>query len=142
MVAMTDELGDEVSMTKITDRPDQAAVAAKVLDLDQRGVVDLHPVPPLHHHGALPRQLFEAEVAELAAVLDPVEVDVRKLESAGVEAHQLEGRAGDRRIRAGASRHAADKGGLAGAQLTREQDHVARLESLAEALSGVLGLGR
>src|SRR5438309_1516631 len=45
-------LGDEVSMTKITDRPDQAAVAAKVLDLDQRGAVHLDPVPPLDHDRA------------------------------------------------------------------------------------------
>ena len=50
-------------MTKITDRPDQAAVGAKVLDLEVSRAVHFQALPPLHHHGALPSQLFEAEVA-------------------------------------------------------------------------------
>src|SRR2546426_10960124 len=108
MVAMTDELGDEVSMTKITDRPDQAAVGAKVLDLEVSRAVHFQALPPLHHHGALPSQLFEAEVAQLAAVLDPVEVDVSKLSATRVAAGQLEGRTGARRIAPGAASHAAD----------------------------------
>src|SRR5207244_5133530 len=37
----------EVSMTKITFRPDQAAVAAEVIDLDQRGCVDGKALAPL-----------------------------------------------------------------------------------------------
>ena len=65
-----------------------------------------------------------------------------KLYATRVEADQLEGRTGDRRIRPGAPSHAADECRLAGAKLARQEDHVARLESLAEALSGVLGLGR
>src|SRR5438105_6035193 len=142
IVPMTDEPGDDVSMTKITDRPDQAAVAAQMLDLDQRGVVDLEPLPPLHDHGALAGQLFEPQVTELAAVLHPVQIDVGKLQATRIDAHELKCWAGDRRMRAGASSHTADESRLAGAQLAGEQNHVARDQSLAKALSGFLGLRR
>src|SRR5690348_3020617 len=47
MVATVATAGDDVSMIKIMFSPDQAAVPAEVLDVDQRGAVDLQPVAPL-----------------------------------------------------------------------------------------------
>src|SRR6266566_4990401 len=122
-------LGDEVSMTKITDRPNQAAVAAKVLDLDQRGAVD--------HDGALLGQLFQAEVAELAVALDPIQIDMRQLQPPGIDPHELEGRAGDRRLRARAVRQAADEGRLAGAERTRQEYDVTPPQPLPDTSSGL-----
>src|ERR1700738_1515313 len=55
-------IGDEVSMTKITLRPHQAARPAEMLELDQSGAGRFEPVPPFHHHGPLHEQLVKAEV--------------------------------------------------------------------------------
>src|SRR5438309_10283641 len=99
-------LGDEVSMTKITHRPDQAAVAAKVPDLDQRGAVHLDPVPPLDHDRALLAQPFAAEVAELSVALHPTQVDMRQPQPPGIYPHELAGRAGHLRLRAPPAPHA------------------------------------
>src|SRR5689334_21833293 len=43
-------VADDVSMTKIMFGPDQAAVAAEMLQLDHGGIVDLEAVAPLDHH--------------------------------------------------------------------------------------------
>src|SRR2546428_4001263 len=69
----------DVSMTKITCCPDQAAVAAERLDLDQRRTVDLEPVAPLHDDRALFGELLPAPVAPPHAVFHPLQIDVRQL---------------------------------------------------------------
>ena len=84
-------------MTKITLRPNEPAVAPEVLDLDQSRTRRAEPVAPLDQHRALVGQLVQAQVCQLRRGLDPVQVDVRELHPAGVDAHQLEGRAGDGR---------------------------------------------
>src|SRR5262245_57408700 len=101
-VATIVRLGDELSMTKIMLRPDQAAVAAKVLDLDVRRAVDDDALPPLDDHGSLVGELVDAELRQLGAVLDPVEVDVSQLHPTWVDTDQLERRARDAGGRAGA----------------------------------------
>src|SRR5260370_3461833 len=60
---------DDVSMTKITFRPDQAAVAAEMLDLDQSGAAHLQTVAPFDDHRALLGELLEAEVRQQGAVV-------------------------------------------------------------------------
>ena len=113
-----------------------------MLDADLRGAVDLDALAPLHHDCALLRELVEAEVRELGDVFDPVEVDVRELDAAGIDANELERGARDPRLGPGATRDAADKRRFARAELTAEQDDVAGLQTLAETLAGELGLGR
>src|SRR5579864_94482 len=88
-------LADDVSMTKIMLGPDQAAVTAEVLDLDHGRAVDLEAVTPLHHHRSAVGQLVEPEIAELEAVLHAIEVDMGQLHAAGIDAHELKGRARD-----------------------------------------------
>src|SRR5260370_3254982 len=78
---------DEVSMTKITDRPDAAAVTAEMLEVDERSTVDLKTLSPLDDNRASAGQLLESEVRELPAVLDPAPVHVRKLRAPPREAH-------------------------------------------------------
>src|SRR5260370_19220644 len=109
-------------MTKITFRPDQAAVAAEMLDLDQSGAAHLQSVAPFDDHRALLGELLEAKVRELRELLDPVQADVRQLHSTRVDADQLEGWARDRRGRPGASRDASHEGGLPRSQLPRQPD--------------------
>src|SRR4029077_6373992 len=138
----TAAVADDVSMTKIMRGPDQAAVAAEVLELDHGRAVDLEALAPLDHHRAAIRQLIEPEVAELGAVLDPVQVHVGQLKAAGIDAHQLEGRAGHVRSGPGASRDAADIRRLAGAELADQQHHVALAQALAQKHAGALRLGR
>src|SRR5260370_5088294 len=82
---------DDVSMTKITFRPDQAAVAAEMLDLDQSGAAHLQSVAPFDDHRALLGELLEAKVRELRELLDPVQVDLRQLHSTPADPDQLEG---------------------------------------------------
>src|SRR5260370_10766278 len=104
---------DDVSMTKITFRPDQAAVAAEMLDLDQGGAAHLQAVAPFDDHRALLGQLLEAKVRQLRELLDPVQVDVRHLQATRVDAHQLKGWARDRRGRPRAPRDPSHERGLA-----------------------------
>ena len=129
-------------MTKITLRPDQAAVAAEVLDLDQSGARHLQAIPPLDDKGTLLGELLQAKAGELGVLLDSVQVDVRELQPAAIDAHQLKGGAGDRRGRPGAARHAADKSRLARAKLADQQHHVADAKAGSEALADCFGLGR
>ena len=133
---------DEVSMTKITSGPDHAAVTAEVLEVDQRGPVDLEPVAPLDHDRAILRELFQSEVAQLRAALDPVQVDVGELHAAGVDADQLKRGACDVRFRTRALGEAAHERGLPRAKLTGEQDDIADAQALAQQQSGPLGLSR
>src|SRR5712692_10894194 len=109
IVATMDQLDEDVSMTKITLHLEQAAVAPEVLDLDVRCTVDLQAVAPLHDHGPLARELFEAEVAQLRRVLDAVEVDMGELNSTGIDPHELKCRAGHRSVRTGALGNTADE---------------------------------
>src|SRR5438093_4184544 len=147
---------DEVSMTKVTLRPDQTAVAAHVLELDERVLVQplrrlrrhlptewggQQPVSPLDHDRAIFRELLEAKVAELRAALDPVKVDVRELHPPGVDPHELEGRAGDLRPRPRPLCHAAYERGLPRTELAGQEDDVARLQLLAEQHPDALCLG-
>src|SRR5260370_16994927 len=127
-------------MTKITFRPDQAAVAAEMLDLDQSGAAHLQSVAPFDDHRALLGELLEAKVRELRELLDPVQVDVRQLHSTRVDADQLEGWARDRRGRPGASRDSSHEGGLPRSQLAGQQDHVAGHQALAQVLADGLRL--
>src|SRR5712692_2909615 len=55
----------EVSMTKITLRPDHASFAPEVLELDQCGVRRLKAIAPLDDHGSLVEQLLQPEIAKL-----------------------------------------------------------------------------
>src|SRR6266566_3036535 len=56
---------DEVSMTKITLRPDHAAVAAQVLEHDQSRGGRIQPFAPFHDHCSLINQLVQAEITQL-----------------------------------------------------------------------------
>ena len=67
-------------MTKIMLRPDEAAVATQVLDVNSRRAVDLKPIPPLDDDRPQLRELFEAEVAQLGGAFDAVQVDMRQLD--------------------------------------------------------------
>ena len=113
-----------------------------MLDFNQRCVGHLQAVAPLDDQSSLVGQLLQAEVGELGGVLDAVQVDVRELHAAGIDAHQLERRAGDRCDRGCAAGHAAHKGGLARSQLARQQDHVTRAQPLSKQLAERLGFGR
>src|SRR5256885_17033912 len=101
---------DEVSMTKITLRPDHAALAAHVLQLDHGGVWSIQPVAPFHDHRSLIEQLVEAEISQLRRCLDSVQVDMRELHLPRVDAHQLERRAGHWSDRGCAAGYAAHEG--------------------------------
>src|SRR5438067_9161696 len=133
---------DEVSMTKITSGPDHAAVTAEVLEVDQRGPVDLEPVAPLDHDRATLRELFQPEVAQVRAALDPVEVDVGELHAAGVDTDELKRGARNVRFRTGALGEAPHERGLPRAQLAGEQDDIAGAQALAQQQPGPLGLSR
>src|SRR5258707_14388032 len=140
-IVATAATADDVSMTKITVHPDQAAIAAEVLDLDQGRAWHLQAVTPLDDDCALAGQVFEAQVRQLGHVLDPVQIHVGQLYVTRVDAHQLKGGAGNGRGRPGAARHPADEGGLAGPELARQQHHVAHPQALAKGLAGGLCLG-
>src|ERR1700693_1494629 len=126
-------------MTKITLRPDQAAFAAEVLQLDQGGSRRFEPVAPLHHHRSPVEQLVEPEIPELRRGLDAIEVDVRKLQPSRVHANQLKCGTCDRRGRRYATGHPADKGRLSSSQLACQENHVTDAQPLAEALAERLG---
>ncbi len=126
-------------MTKITDRLDEAAVAAQVFELDQRRAVDVEALSPLDHDSSLAGELFEAKVAQLRAVLDPIQVDMGELHASRVNAHQLERWAGYGSIGAGALRDAADECRLSGAKLADQQHHVAFAQRFAKALPHLFG---
>src|SRR5260370_25393875 len=134
---------DEVSTTKITFDPDAAAVASQVLDGDHRSVgadraIDL--IAPFDDHGSRIQQLVEAEVAKLVAFFQPVQVDVSELQAAGIDSYQLEGRTGHWRHRPAASGDPSHKRGLARAELSSQQDKVARPQAPAQLLARTLGL--
>src|SRR5712691_2415900 len=126
------QTAEDVSTTKVTVRPDAPAVAAEMLDRDMRRVFDVDPLTPFDDHRTLLGQLLEPQVGQLGAVLDPVEIDVGKLDPARIDADELEGRACDRGARACPLGQSAHERGLAGAQLTRQQDNVARAQLLAK----------
>src|SRR3954454_221568 len=88
MIASATVLPDE-SMTKVMFGTNHAAVATQVLDLDQRGAVNIEPLAPLDHHRPVLRQLLEPQVAQLGQVLHPVEVDVRELDAPWVDPDEL-----------------------------------------------------
>src|SRR5437773_1615541 len=129
-------------MTKITLRPDQAAVAAKVIDRYLRRPVHVQPLPPLHDDRALCRELVQAEVSQLRALLHSIEVDVRQLETAWVDTDQLERGARHVRHRPRPLGDAADERRLAGAQLAGQQHDISLSQPLAEQHPGAFGLGR
>src|SRR2546430_3796884 len=130
-IRATAAVAADVSMTKITCCPDHAAVAAEMLDLEQGRTVDLEPVAPFHDDRALLGELLQAQVAQLRAVFDPIEVDMRELYPARVDAHQLKGRARDWRWRARTLRDAAHERRLASAELAGQEHHVAGSQPLA-----------
>src|SRR2546428_2278184 len=88
-------IADEVSTTKVTVGPDEATVAALVLDGDHRGVrADclVYPIAPLDDHRSRIQQLIEAEVPQLVTFFEPVQVDVRELQATRIDTDELEGR--------------------------------------------------
>src|SRR6202165_1135944 len=131
---------DEVSMTKITVGPDEAAVAAQMLYRDHRGVDACHSIAPLDDHGSRIEQLVEAEVAQLVAFFQPVQVDVRELQSAWIDADELEGRTRHRRRRAATPGDPAHKCRLARAELSAQEDEVAQAQAPAQHLARGFGL--
>src|SRR5579864_9576908 len=141
-MSATADTADEVSMTKIMLGPDQAAVAAQVLDLDRRSVLDFEAISPLDHDGALLGQLVQSQVGQLFWIFNSVEVDVSHLHATRIDAHQLKRRAGHPGRRPCALRHAAHERGLAGSELAAQQHDVAGPETFAETPAGELGLGR
>src|SRR5260370_7878595 len=54
----------EVSMTKITRRPYQPAVAAKVFELDESGVLDGQTLAQLAHHSSRIKYPLKARVRQ------------------------------------------------------------------------------
>jgi len=134
---------DDVSTTKITFDPDAAAVAAQVFDGDQRGVRaygSINPIAPLDDHRSRIQQLVEAQVAKVVALFQAVQVDVSELQAAGIDSDQLEGRTGHRRGRPAASGDSAHERGLARAELSPQEDKVARPQAPAQLLARCLGL--
>src|SRR5260370_27129336 len=131
---------DEVSMTKITLRPYQPAVAAKVFELNERGVLNIKTVTPLNDHRSRIQQLLEAEVAQLIPSLHPVEIDVGQLHAALVDANELERRACNRRSGTCPSRDAPHERGLPRSELAFEQDQVTSAQTASQLLAGGLGL--
>src|SRR6266851_2469159 len=130
----------EVSMTKITRCPDQPAVATKVFELDERGVLGGKTLTPFDDHSSRVQQLLEAEVAQLLPSLEPVEIDVGQLHAALVDANELERRACNRRRGTRPSRDASHEGGLPRSQLALEQNQVTFAETASQLLAGGLGL--
>src|SRR5450759_3180984 len=113
---------DELSMTKITLHPDQAAFAAEVLEVDQSRGGRFEPVAPLHHHGSLVQQLVQAEIPQLRLGLDALEVDMSELHPPRVHPNQLKGGTCNKRVRRRATCHTTDKSGLSRSQLAGQQD--------------------
>src|ERR1700674_4214927 len=108
-------------MTKITRRQEHAAVAAEMLDFNQRGARDVNPITPLDDHRSAVGELVESQAGQLDRILDSVQVDVRELDAPWIDAHKLKGRAGHGRGRTGPSGHAPDECRLAGAQLAGKE---------------------
>src|SRR5713226_648482 len=136
-------IADEVSTTKITVGPDEATVAALVLDGDHCGVrADclIDPIAPLDDHRSCIQQLIEAEVAQLVTLFEPVQVDVRELQAAWIDADELEGRTRHRRRRSHASGDPTHKCGLARAELAPYEDQIALAQAPAQLFAYGLSL--
>ena len=111
-------------MTKITFRPDQAAVASEMLDVDKCSIRGFNPIAPLNDDRALVYQVFESQARQLSVVFDSVKIDVRELHAAWVHTNQLKRRARHGRRRADSSRDTAHEGRLSRAELTGDQYHI------------------
>ena len=118
-----------------------AAVAAQVFDRKQRAG-GLQTISPFHQHRPLVKELVEAEILQLRANLEPIQVYMRDLERSCVNPHELKGRARDVRGRSRAACDSPDECGLAGAKVTREEDKIALPQLPAKFLAGGLGLSR
>src|SRR5260370_35947371 len=79
-ISATTHRVDEVSMTKITDRPDAAAVTAELLEVDERSTVDLKTLSPLDDNRASAGHLLEPEARELTAGRDAAHGHVSNLD--------------------------------------------------------------
>jgi len=110
-----------------------------MLDRKQSSLRRFEAVAPLDHHRAIVQKLVEAQIGELGAGLQPVEVDVRDLDASGIDTHQLERRACDVCGRSRAARHAPDERGLARAKVTFEKKQIALAQASTEVLAGRLG---
>src|ERR1700686_4389715 len=86
-IVAAEAMADDVSMTKITLRPDKSAIAAEMLDFEQGRAGHLQTVAPFDDDRPLAGQLLQAEVGQLRVALDPIEVHVGKQQGAGVHAH-------------------------------------------------------
>src|SRR5207302_5502063 len=117
-----------------------AAVAAEVLDRDERAARAGQPLAPLDHHRARVQELVETYVANFVVLLEAVEVDMSKLHAASIDAHQLESRARHLSRRSGSPSHPAHERGLARPELAFQEDEVAGAQPPAELLAGGLGL--
>src|SRR5216684_4002105 len=83
---------------------------------------------------------FDPDAATVAALFQAVQVDVSELQAAGIDSDQLEGRTGHRRGRPAASGDSAHERGLARAELSPQEDKVARPQAPAQLLARCLGL--
>jgi hypothetical protein len=112
-----------------------------VLDGDQRGALVIYPLAPLHDHSASVQQLLQPEVAHLVASVQAVQVDVRQLNTAGIDADELERGTRNRRRRTAASCDPAHECGLTRSKLAFQQNEIALAQAPAQILTGSLGLG-
>src|SRR5216684_3878365 len=127
---MTYRWRESTSQILLDSQP--AAVAAEVLDGDRGGVRAVHSIAPFDDHRPRIEQLLETEVAQLIASLQAVEVDVRQLQPAGIDADQLECGARHQRSRPTPARNAAHERGLARAELALQEDEIALAQAPAQ----------
>ena len=110
-------------------------------DVEQAVAEVFHPAPaPLHHrHGAV-HGVFQVDVIDFRRGFQPVGVHVHQVGAAGtrpvrkvgMDADQDERGGNDAGPHAQAFAEALGEGGLAGSELARQDDQVARLEDGAE----------
>ena len=106
-----------------------------MLERKQGSLGRIHAVTPLDHHGALIKELLQSEVDKLGPDLEAVEVDMRNLNAAGVDANQLKGWACDMCGRPDATRESPDESCLACAKVAFEQNKVALSQPRSELLT-------
>ena len=147
VAALGDELAhprDAVDARRERAVAGDAGVAELELELGRERERDVEPVGrqeaggavrPFDQHDGVLRQVVEAELGEFGRARQAVEVGMhhRKLRQV-VGLHQREGRARhlDRRIVREVADERAREHGLAGAEVARERDQVARLQRIGD----------
>lgn len=116
-----------------------AAISAQVLQRKESALRGVEPIAPLDDHRALIQELVKAQIHQLGTRLEAIEVDVRELNAAGVDAHQLEGWAGDVSCRSRASGDAPDERRLARPEVAFEKQEIPLPQAAAESFAGRFG---